>query len=262
MLRGFYESLAQYKNKLRPFILGDYTLHKPNFLLSHWHESVELLYCTEGAGHFIVNGSSFEFSRGMIAIVNSNQIHTLTTNSYISYKCIIIFDDFCKENGIDTESYIFKSVIDSEKVAELYRKLYNDCKEEAEVIKVRLDALELLYALQKDYTAEPSAFKEATIEEIKTAIHYINKNYAEPLSLDSVAAVARLSKFYFTKKFKEMTGKTYTDFLGGIRCRKAGELIREGKTVKEACLAVGYSDPAYFSRVFKKFIGVAPSKYR
>ncbi len=260
---GHYEDLAKYKNKSLPFICRVDTLTKPQFLCHHWHESMEILYCTEGSGQAIINGSVFDFSPGNIIVVNPGQIHGVIGDSpSITYKCIILFDDFCKENGIEGDMRAFVPVVNSPEITRLYLKMYNDFHGGEATLKIRLDAMELLYALTKDFSTETQGYKETAIEGIKAAIDYINRNYSEDISLDTIAEVSNLSRFYFTRRFKDMTGKTFNDFLGALRCHKAAEMIKDGKTVSEVCFAVGYNDPAYFSRVFKKFMGVAPSKYK
>ncbi len=262
MPQGHYENLAKYRNRLLPFICRTDTLRLPTYLFPHWHEGTEILYCTSGAGRAIISGNTFDFSPGKIVIVNPGQIHSVMGEPEISYKCIIIFEEFCNENGIDKDKYTFASVVDKKNVIDIYQKMYDDFKSGESAIKIRLDAMELLYNLEKDCTGEIASINTASSEDIKSAIDYTNRNFGEDITLDKIAEIAGLSKFYFTKKFKEMTGTTYSDFLGSVRCQRASELIKDGKNANEACFAVGYNDPAYFSRVFKKFMGVAPSKYK
>ncbi len=259
---GYYENLTKYKSSLLPFICRSDTLHLPTYLLPHWHEGMEILYCTSGEGQLIINGSVFDFSPGKAAVINPSQIHSVIGRPEITYKCIIIFGEFCKENGIDTDKISFNSVIESIELTEIYQKMYDDFKGGESALKIRLDALELLYTLQKNHFTEQTEQKETAAEGIKTAIHYINRNYSEDIALDTIAEIAGLSKYYFTKMFKEMTKSTFSGFLGSVRCHKAAELIRSGKSVSEACFLVGYNDPAYFSRVFTKLMGTPPSKYK
>ena len=63
--------------------------------------------------------------------------------------------------------------------------------------------------------------------------------------------------------FKTQTGVTFTDYLTGVRVNKARELLEgTNKSMKEICSEVGYSDPNYFSRIFKKNTGVTPTEYK
>jgi len=89
--------------------------------------------------------------------------------------------------------------------------------------------------------------------------HYYMKN----LSLEETAEHVGLSPFYFSKLFKETFHMNYIDYLTHLRIEKAKELIRNPEnSLKEICFDVGYRDPNYFSRVFKKVVGISPSEYR
>ena len=67
---------------------------------------------------------------------------------------------------------------------------------------------------------------------------------------------------HFSKVFKEETGKNYIEWLTNYRMDVAKGLLMEGKqTIKEVCFKVGYNDPNYFSRIFKKIEGYSPSEF-
>ena len=63
--------------------------------------------------------------------------------------------------------------------------------------------------------------------------------------------------------FKEATGENFIDYLTNVRISKAKEMLLAGdSSMKEICSAVGYSDPNYFSRTFKKNVGVTPTEFK
>ncbi|HWO76476.1 MAG TPA: response regulator [Bacillus sp. (in: firmicutes)] len=98
------------------------------------------------------------------------------------------------------------------------------------------------------------------IERAKT---YIQQNYHKPITLEEVAEHVDLSAPYFTKLFKEKTNKTFIDYLTEIRLTKAKELLLEHQlSFKEICFQVGYRDPNYFSRVFKKYYHLSPREFQ
>ncbi|RUS47746.1 AraC family transcriptional regulator [Cohnella sp. AR92] len=105
--------------------------------------------------------------------------------------------------------------------------------------------------------------EEQTSSVIDRSKAYIKQRFAEELSLEEVANHVHLNPFYFSKVFKQHVGETFIDFLTGVRIDRAKQLIEEDRlSFKEVCYEVGYKDPNYFSRVFKKVTGVAPSEYR
>lgn len=98
---------------------------------------------------------------------------------------------------------------------------------------------------------------------IETAKEYIQNNYSRDISLDDVSRTVNISPYYFSKIFKEGTGEGFVEYLTGIRMEKAKELLTTTEcSMKEICSMVGYADPNYFSRSFKKNVGVTPTEYK
>ncbi len=98
---------------------------------------------------------------------------------------------------------------------------------------------------------------------ILDAIAYIEENYRENISLDDVAKKINMSYHHFSRFFKESTGKNFIDYLTELRIDRARETLKD-KTfnIKEICYEVGYTDPNYFSKIFKKSTGLTPTEYR
>lgn len=98
---------------------------------------------------------------------------------------------------------------------------------------------------------------------IETAKEYIQVNYSKDISLDDVSRTVNISPYYFSKIFKEDTGEGFVEYLTRIRIDKAKELLTTTEySMKEICSMVGYADPNYFSRSFKKNVGVTPTEYK
>lgn len=97
---------------------------------------------------------------------------------------------------------------------------------------------------------------------VKQALEYMEKNYNKEISLDDVAKYVGVSPQHFSKIFKLETGTNYVEWITEIRMEQAKQYLTKGdRTVKEICYLVGYKDPNYFSRIFKKNVGVAPRDY-
>ena len=81
--------------------------------------------------------------------------------------------------------------------------------------------------------------------------------------MEKVCSHLGVSAAYFSTVFKKETGKTFTNFLTDVRMNRAVEmLLNQDEKTYIIAEAVGYSDPNYFSYVFKKQFGVSPSKYK
>lgn len=97
----------------------------------------------------------------------------------------------------------------------------------------------------------------------RDTLEYLRQNLHRRLTLDDMARHAQLSKSHFLRLFKEQTGYSPVDYFIHLKLQHACMLLSVTRqTIREISLAVGYEDPYYFSRIFKKVVGVSPSQYR
>jgi AraC-like DNA-binding protein len=107
--------------------------------------------------------------------------------------------------------------------------------------------------------------RDATSEmpSITKARALIAEQYAEDLSLTTVARSANMSAFYFCKSFRKATGMTFTEYLARVRTDKVKDLLlNPHKRVSEAAYEVGFRSLSQFNRVFRRMTGRSPSAYR
>lgn len=98
---------------------------------------------------------------------------------------------------------------------------------------------------------------------MQKALKYINANYAEEISLESVAAAVNLSSTYFSKLFSEEMGCRFTAYLNRLRVERAKLLLRDTDIpLVDIAGMVGYEDQSYFTKVFRKVTGLSPGRYR
>ncbi|SCN22681.1 Chemotaxis protein CheY [Clostridium sp. N3C] len=98
---------------------------------------------------------------------------------------------------------------------------------------------------------------------IPMVLEYVNKNYNKEISLKDVANSVNLSYNYLSKIFKDEIGKSFIDYLTELRMEKSMKLLSNGNlSIKEICQQIGYNDPNYYCKAFKKLTGKTPSEYR
>ncbi|MBP1996982.1 AraC family transcriptional regulator [Paenibacillus eucommiae] len=96
---------------------------------------------------------------------------------------------------------------------------------------------------------------------MERALGYMNENYMKDIKIDQLARMAGFSTNHFTKSFKHQMNMTPTEYLLKQRIARAKQLLFASGKMKEVAQQVGYKDEHYFSRVFKKAEGVAPTFY-
>ncbi|WP_220100884.1 helix-turn-helix domain-containing protein [Chitinophaga oryzae] len=90
---------------------------------------------------------------------------------------------------------------------------------------------------------------------------FIDNHYADEIDLENIADEAYFSRFHFIRLFRSAYGKTPHQYLKSVRIEKARQLLKEDKTVAEACFSVGFQSLTTFSGLFKKIVGESPSSY-
>ncbi|MEC0249460.1 AraC family transcriptional regulator, partial [Paenibacillus chitinolyticus] len=103
---------------------------------------------------------------------------------------------------------------------------------------------------------------DAGRRQIDRAVRWLQLQYAQPVTIEQLAQHMGYHRTYLSKLFRQHTGLTPTQFLLKIRMERAKLLMTEGSTIEQIAYSVGFSDPLYFSKQFKKWFGCTPSEYR
>jgi AraC-like DNA-binding protein len=104
-----------------------------------------------------------------------------------------------------------------------------------------------------------------TIERhVKEVAQLLTTRYTEPISIENIAKLYGYNRAYFSKMFKVYNHVAPVTFLLNLRVSKARQLLRERSelTIEQIAYSVGFNDPLYFSKQFKKFYQLSPSEYR
>jgi two-component system, response regulator YesN len=98
---------------------------------------------------------------------------------------------------------------------------------------------------------------------VEVVKEYVEKNYRENITLAKIAEMVYMNPNYFCEVFKSQAGENFIDYVTRVRVEKAKALLRDMKIkTYEVSALVGYDDPGYFSKVFKKFVGITPGEYK
>ena len=261
-----YETHAM-NNPLLPFIFHRSFVVTQRQGLPNWHENIELLYCTGGAGYIQCGLERWDFTEGNLFAVNANTPHCIASEGSVRYCCLIIDNVFCEENGIPAASLRFQNDIRDPEMNMLFEQVREafDRYGEGEafaVADVRYTVLGLLRGLCRKYLVSDSVPASSPANEhVKNALNYIRKNMSGSISLNALSDSVGVSKYHLSREFKAFTGKTIVQTINLIRCEEARRLIEGGESVSAAAVSCGFENMSYFSRTFKKIFHGLPSDY-
>ena len=123
---------------------------------------------------------------------------------------------------------------------------------------------EMMWQMTRDYCAYVRRYslKEYS-PAVQKVMNYVNLNVAEPLTLKSLAAMCFISPSYLSALFKQETGSTLIDYINTQRVNRAAQLlVQNNHTIAAVAEEVGILDVNYFTKIFKKTLGVTPTRYR
>lgn len=232
----------------------------------NWHEDLEIQWCTEGEGYVLLNGESLSFRAGDIIVVNSNLIHYTGTDSRLVYHCIILDPSFCRRMGLPVTSARYTPHIASPALFDALCALRSDFHHDSlpcRTAQLHSRLLTVLIDLAAHHTVAMSVTPadSKAHARVRRIIRFIRTHYAEKIILSRLASEFYLDPHTLCRDFKQLTGSTITDYTNNYRCQRAAALLSEGMTAFAASELCGFSDPAYFSRTFKRYMGAPPSAY-
>ncbi len=233
------------------------------------HESVEFLFATEGEGLVELDGQIFPFKKDDLVICNTYVSHRVLCDTSIRYFCLIVEKRFYNDNGINFSKLYFKSLVRDPALIDFFLAI-NDEYEQNRQFKqtgLRATVLNLLLYVCRNYSVpKPENTFILNSGNTDSAIHksiiYIKNNLQKPLSLDEIAEQAQISKYHFSRLFKETTGQTVFAYVNNLRCEFAKTLLSgENKSIQETAVLCGFKNISYFTKTFKAYTALTPSEF-
>lgn len=258
----------------------------------HRHDFIELACVISGSGIHKVAGKEYKTTRGDIFVINCDVLHGFfhsldSKDPLIVYNCVFLpqFLDISLFSASHfeeiTSSFLFKSLVPDNftpkpdlklsgarffEITELFAKMYQEYKQ---MSKGYLDIIRahLIEIIIKIFRYSPENSKRditgRNSELIQRAIEYMKLNYRSEISLSDLALRSLISKNYFSKLFKDVTGTNVSDYIQYLRTEQACNLLRStDMKVTDIAERAGFSDMKFFYEVFKKITGKTPGEYR
>ena len=231
----------------------------------HWHENIEILFVTSGVLEIRMDDTVYYAGENETVVVNSSVMHDLSSaKESAEYDCLIIDKSFCEQYGFYIDETHIEEIVNEYQLCDINNKIKYLWTEkpayyEADVVASLLNILTVLF---RNHISQKENFNKNTgVAMVKDGVKWIGKHFKEQIAVDDVAEHVGYSKYYFSRCFKEVTGCTVNEYVNRVRINYAYKKLREGSmSVGEVSFVCGFSDISYFTKIFKKYTGILPSK--
>ena len=255
----------------------------------HTHDFLELVYTIAGTVTHKIDGQSYEATHNTLLFIAPGQIHSLRSHGECEYINILIKSDFIVEYAVDNDTFynVFRFFLSNQE-----DKLSPD----SQMIKFKGDAAYEIKSIinfmlstktQKlpGYTMILNGYtrvlltkmfnnlnernhdsnypKSVFFEVFDSILDYIDKNYAEPISLSTLATRCYFSPSYISKEFKKISGIGFKEYLIEKRITETAKyLTQTNLPVEDIQTKVGFTDKTRFFKEFSKHYNCTPLEYR
>lgn len=236
----------------------------------HTHHFTEIYYITKGSGNFQIEDKRFPISENNLIIVNPHTEHTEFSSKespleYISLSIEGMIFDFGKPYK-DQNYALYNSDSIKERINPILQSLILEAEEEGMKHEIACQNLAELFIIQvmrmQNLNLQPSSDTKMS-KECGVAKRYIDSNYMENITLDLLAELTHMNKFYLVHSFTKYTGLSPINYLTQKRVQVSMEyLASTDYSIAQIASNVGFSSQSYFSQVFRKALGTTPVQYR
>jgi len=266
-----------FRDRVQSFFI-DKLIPTESMTAAHYHPYYELFYVVKGNCRIFIENRLFFVNENDLVILPSSTLHRTQYDNEKKVERITIsftkeyfdslkfFDDIFLEEHLKMGKMNFNQET-KEKLFRIFDELLLETKNPDSYSQINtknlLSKLLILIARNSQNRQEKEALLDETTATIQKTAQYIFENYAQEITLKEISKIAGMRDTYFSKKFQEITGVGFKEYLLNIRLQHSIEMLKIGKlTITQIALACGFSDGNYFGDAFKKKMGISPRDFR
>ncbi|WP_229263949.1 AraC family transcriptional regulator [Cohnella cholangitidis] len=228
------------------------------------------MFCVSGEG-WVTNGTdnAYRVTERTLAILPADTPHAYGADDNDPWSIYWFHvrgehvGDYLKAIGL-SEGSLTLSPRDAEKFSELFHQCHDVLTAKSYSIPHHLHVSQTVkYYLSLIGLIPGRKEEERKQQVIDHSVQFMRTKLDQTLTLEQLVSHAQISKQHLNYLFKSSTGYAPIDYYHRLKMQRAGQLLDlTDLTIKEICHSLGFADPYYFSRMFKKIIGISPSEYR
>lgn len=274
---------------------GDYTFpvnvsvekiqdYEQDSFLWHWHPEIEITWIVSGEIEYHVNDRVYILSEGEGLFGNSNTLHSGYRRegkecTYISvtfhprflygYESSVLqtkYVDYITSNDMWHSLHLEKNVVWHQEIIHWIQKIYEMSKERPAdyELQVHMTLMQIWQKLYQYFTSLPEKEKKPQrhLQRLRDIIAYLQEHYDEEISLDDVADSVNICKSECCRFFKKHMNMTIFEYIMFLRIQNSLPMLREGESVTKVAGLVGFSSPAYYGQIFKRYMKCTPREYK
>ncbi|WP_286232617.1 AraC family transcriptional regulator [Thalassotalea sediminis] len=254
---------------LYPTALGKYSQQTSVQIEQSQIEQHQLIYCQYGEGCLNYKNKTRTVKRGDLVLISPNQPFQYKRKT--GSKNAVYWINFTGKLADDFAERLLMKMEDGLGFVNVQENIYKDYDNLIALGSRGYTATNVIHAvhvLQQTLSflalqLRIESFNKGTSFSIDAIDELMRDNLHQELNLDTLAHYSQLSKFHFAKKFKELTDTSPIQYFINMKMQQACfQLDNTVDTVKQIGESLGYNDPYYFSRLFKKIVGMSPKRYR
>ena len=236
---------------------------------SHTHPYYEIYYLLSGKRIFVIQDKILKLNKNDFIIIAPNVSHLSYGEKDMSFDRMLVYftedifsSDIIKEKceNLSNNGYTLEKETDLK--SSLLNLSKHDLKTQNIIYKESIKLEFNLFLIDLLTNGKNIKNKQSDIM-VLDIMTYIQNNYNKDISLDDIASVIFMDKYYMCKKFKKLTSYTIYEYLNTTRITVAEKRLMETEmTITDISQEVGYNNITSFNRTFKLKKGVSPSEFR